>query len=537
MNKEDILKRASDILADVGNRRKEDKEKVEKERRDLVVSLGKNLAEMVQPAMAEMAAKGQMTKSDLQSALREALHDIKIDVPQAQVNVPSFDIPTPQVTINVPDVIVPPITVPASTVNFPAAFKALLDYDRKNPMPVMMVDPKGNPFYEFGGGGSHGPTVLSDIAYQGRSLIDGTTTPGQPALRISGTISAAAASSVTLVNADGTKYDSDNPLPVTFSAASVQPVSQVSGASWSTVVNEIFGTTGTNAFNPDNRLKVELPTGASGLTDTELRAATIDIKQVSGASDSVNVLTFNGNTPATGLNETTAGVLRVVQMSDVVSSVSIGTAFSGADGASPNLIQFGLPTNGYGAMVPFAFNGATYDRFRNSTGEGGGLRIQQATDSISSVYVTGFVDSAVVFQARTTNPTAKSDGADVRPSADKLGRTITRPIQMRDLTKTAYVALANGTETALITASAGTYNDLVMITATNNSTVATQLDIRATTAGNIIHTMYLPASTGPVGFVPAIPWPQDSTGNSWTVDMPDQTGTTVYVSALFSQEL
>ena len=40
-------------------------------------------------------------------------------------------------------------------------------------------------------------------------------------------------------------------------------------------------------MNPDNRVKVELPTGGSSLTDTELRASTLDVKQVSGSADSV----------------------------------------------------------------------------------------------------------------------------------------------------------------------------------------------------------------------------------------------------------
>lgn len=139
---------------------------------------------------------------------------------------------------------------------------------------------------------------------------------------------------------------------------------------------------------------------------------------------------------------------------------------------------------------------------------------------------------------RQTNPVAVSaDGDRVTATFDDLGRQVMRINQARDLVATAYVALTTGTETTLLTAAAASYLDLTMLTATNNSSAATQLDIRATTGGNIIHTMYLPAQTGPIGFAPVMPWPQDSTGNSWTIDMPDQTGTTVYVSALFSKEV
>lgn len=158
------------------------------------------------------------------------------------------------------------------------------------------------------------------------------------------------------------------------------------------------------------------------------------------------------------------------------------------------------------------------------------LRVITATDSLSSVQTK--------FIARQTNPTAATDAASNFGSSDDLGRQVIRPIQVRDLIATAYVSLTTGTEATLLAAGGtGVFLDLIMLTATNSSTAATQLDIRATTAGNIIHTMYLPASTGPVGWAPPVPWPQDNVNNNWTIDMPDQTGTTIYVSALFSKEV
>lgn len=175
------------------------------------------------------------------------------------------------------------------------------------------------------------------------------------------------------------------------------------------------------------------------------------------------------------------------------------------------------------------------------------LRVITATDAIASVNVVGSITQNVTITGATVtiaalytrqvNPTALA--ADyVQMGADDLGRQLIRPHQVRDLVATAYVSITGGTETTLLAAGgAGVYLDLMMITATNNSTAAVQLDIRATTAGSIIHTMYLPASTGPVGWVPPVPWPQDNVNNNWTIDMPDISGTTVYVSALFSKEV
>lgn len=67
-------------------------------------------------------------------------------------------------------------------------------------------------------------------------------------------------------------------------------VKQVSGANWSVSVTDIFGSVGTNVINPDGRIKVELPTGSSGLTDSELRASSVPVSQASGAQWSVNVV-------------------------------------------------------------------------------------------------------------------------------------------------------------------------------------------------------------------------------------------------------
>ena len=68
------------------------------------------------------------------------------------------------------------------------------------------------------------------------------------------------------------------------------------------------------------------------------------------------------------------------------------------------------------------------------------------------------------------------------------------------------------------------------------SDAAVSVDIRAVTAGSILHTLRIPAN-GTAGWSLTVPWPQDATGNNWTVDGPDETGRTITVSALFSKEV
>lgn len=162
--------------------------------------------------------------------------------------------------------------------------------------------------------------------------------------------------------------------------------------------------------------------------------------------------------------------------------------------------------------------------------------LTEASDSIRAYQVSGGTYSTLGNAvARTTNPTAASDATQVQLSADKLGRGIMTPIQARELRLTAYASVTGGTETTLLAGVAGSYLDLVMLTASNNSDAAVSVDIRAVTAGNIVHTMRIPANST-AGWAPAFGWPQDATGNNWTVDGPDETGRTLTFSALFSQE-
>ena len=158
------------------------------------------------------------------------------------------------------------------------------------------------------------------------------------------------------------------------------------------------------------------------------------------------------------------------------------------------------------------------------------LRVIHASNAIASTQTK--------FISRTTNPTAIADGSATFGSSDDLGRQITRPVQVRDLTVTAYATFATGTEATLLAATAGSLHDLIYVLASNNSTAAIGIDIRPVLAGNIIMHLEIPAE-GVVGIAAPVPIPQTTsdTGNAWTVDLPDVTGTTVYVSALFTREI
>jgi hypothetical protein len=304
------------------------------------------------------------------------------------------------------------------------------------------------------------------------------------------TFTGAAGTSVSLVNSQGTYYNSDNPFFVATAPTGLNET--VAGVMRVTIMTDTAQSANITTFNGNAPA-----TGLNEVTNGVLR-----VMEMSGNVTSANIVTFNGNAPATGLNETTAGALRMIQMSDNTNSANI-----------------------------VSFNSNTPATGLNET-TNGVLRTVTMSDTASS--------SQAKLVARTTNPTATADGSPAFATSDKLGRQLVRPLQVRDLIKTAYATLSTQAETTIFTATAATFADLVMLTATNASAAAWKVDIRAGTAGNIIHTLNIPANTGPIGFSPSIPWPQDATGNSWTATISsgtDVSNANVFISALFSQEI
>lgn len=461
--------------------------------KEIVKNIEKELVEAMKPALNRLV-------SGVEQSVKNALGAIKIQMPDVHVppiELPEIRVPKSDVTVNfdtskirLPDIKMPDEMNISGWVNFQGFDKGFLT----NPLPVQLRDHKGNPVNLFenltqivGGGGASAKIVKVSgvLSTVGVVTID---PDGNPIYSTS--VAGGGSTTVSLVNVDGAYYNSDNPLPVTGSFSS-SPAPQVSGYADSVNVMQYGGVdvpTGLNEtnngvfrvvqmtdsnssvyvtgaaastfaeiMNPDGRVKVELPTGSSGLTDAELRASSILVEQVSGANWSVSV----------------SGSLS--------SSVTVGPTVADAvdDGSAP--IQIG------------------------------GI-------------------------ARQANPTPVAANDVVKGTFDDVGRQLIRPVQVRDLTKTAYVSISNGTETTLRAAVAGAYLDLINLIGTNNSDAAITVDIRAVTGGNIQTSLRIPAN-GTAGASFTVPIPQDETGNNWTADLPDVTGTTVTLSALFSQEV
>lgn len=673
----------------------------EGEAKGLLSAIQEEQTKALQPVLEQMAKEmgEKMTKAMIEQ-WAEAIKSIKVEVPEIQapsVEVPPIDTRSienaimqsiSKLRISSPAVNVPPISIPE--IIFPNEMQtrgwAEMMLNGKpvgldNALPVTLRDKDGRPvdFSRLGGAAVAGGRgdFFTIAGFSASALADYQNADGR--LRVS-------------VETGGSGL-TDSEL-----RASAVPVAQVSGAGWSVSVVDIFASTGANVINPDGRIKVELPSGASGLTDTELRAAHLDVQQVSGSTDSVNIVQtvtldvkqLSGSidsvyvsgvaasffsdiqnpdgrvkvelpSGSSGLTdaELRASHLDVQQLSGAVDSVfvtgfgaSVGASLLNGDGTSLdprdrnwsiteslNVNQVSgamwsvaveaqdvtldvkqvsgsadsVVVNDFLVTVPvYQVSGAAFSV--NNVGpiangdEATALRVVHAGNATASVNVVGPInqgdaatalrvvvagnsDASVVVNsgtltgitntidvrqvsgagwsvvvtgstgttavtgtvapdsaddgappvktggvARTANPTAVGAGDMVSFTADDLGRQLMRPVQVRDLIKTAYVSITNGTETTLLAGVAGAFLDCIMITASNNSDAAVSVDIRNVTAGNVIHTLRIPANST-AGWAPSVPWPQDATGNNWTVDGPDETGRTLTFSALFSQEV
>lgn len=138
-------------------------------------------------------------------------------------------------------------------------------------------------------------------------------------------------------------------------------------------------------------------------------------------------------------------------------------------------------------------------------------------------------------QARTTNPTAASDGASVSAIFDDLGRQLTTPYQVRDLVATAQASTATLAEVTLLAGAASTFHDLLEITCANNTGAAVRVSLRDATAAGVVKTFDVPANNTIQQTFP-VPVPQNTAAAAWTIQNAgsgDISGTDVTVSATF----
>ena len=119
--------------------------------------------------------------------------------------------------------------------------------------------------------------------------------------------------------------------------------------------------------------------------------------------------------------------------------------------------------------------------------------------------------------ARTSNPTAVTNGQRVNGIFDKLGKQVVVGA-LRDVKGVQKTSITTNTETTVLTAgAAGVFNDVYAIVLTNKSATGVSVDFKDATAGTTRMTLYAPA-TDTRGFTVAVDsaMVQAVAANNWT---------------------
>lgn len=170
-------------------------------------------------------------------------------------------------------------------------------------------------------------------------------------------------------------------------------------------------------------------------------------------------------------------------------------------------------------------NGATTDS-NNGNVSAGTQRVTLAADSSGQVAAIGKTASGASLTenplaggglAKTSLPTAVSDGQKVNSLHDKYGRQVA-PCTLRENRKTQFTTITSSTsETTIVTADASNKLDLYMLVISNTSATACNVTIKDSTAGTTRGLFAVPAGDSRGFTVSADSGiPQAATNSNWT---------------------
>lgn len=158
------------------------------------------------------------------------------------------------------------------------------------------------------------------------------------------------------------------------------------------------------------------------------------------------------------------------------------------------------------------------------TDSGSVTQLATGTNSVGNVGAKDATGSAVpanafyvAGNASTALASAASAGNLTGVMYDKFGRPVSLAGTIRDLRATQTTTISASTsETTIFTAVSSVFLDVVLILFSNTSTTATRVDLRDTTAGTVLGSVYVPAGDMRGFAVPGETIPQTSVNTNWT---------------------
>lgn len=129
---------------------------------------------------------------------------------------------------------------------------------------------------------------------------------------------------------------------------------------------------------------------------------------------------------------------------------------------------------------------------------------------------------AVGLRAATANPGNATSGNLVQAMADKAGRVVVTPTQVRELIGIQQTSVAVTTETTIVTAgAAGVFNDLIGLIITTAGAAAQTITIKDATGGTTRMVLNYPnaavAPAAPMQLMFSVPISQATAAANWTV--------------------
>lgn len=472
--------------------------------------------------------------------------DIIVPKAEVEVKIPKIKIPTPRVTVNVPSFPkIPDLKWPEEEMPI-KGWVGLMGVGPANPLPVEIRDKDGKPVNLLEG--------LSQITVGGGARI----------MKIGGINDSAWG---TLITPDGrlkTEAAGSGGLTDTELRASAVPVIQVTGSVDS--VNIISPVAQGDAATALRVVIAGNSDASVTATQTGTWNVTVNTALPVGGNNigDVDVLTFP---TAFNQGDTEGRTLRVVIAGDSITSVK-ATANSGVDIGDVDITSIAAGDNNIGNVdvvtLPSLVAGAanigdvdvlTLPALVAGTANIGNVNVNGTLNSVIAVgpVLHDAVDDGAAPQkvggtAITANPTAVAGGDVVRFVADKIGRQLVTPYQVRDLIVTARAAPTNVAPTILLAGGgAGVFHDLISVTASNDSTAANTA-VGAWITFNILEVQSGgPVLTFTVGngdtitFHPPAPIRQSEGGSAWMVDITSDASTLaaapLVVSALFAKNV
>lgn len=364
----------------------EDGAKVKKDYEDLLLKKGfsesmvkvvtDNLATVMEPVLKEMA---QATNDSNKALLKGITDAFKGDDTEDSAGIVKAIADgfkgiqlKPQVTVNTPKLEVP---IPQAHFTMPAQIKAVLEYNAKNPLPVILMGPDGKPFVFSNLPGNGG----GQTAGGGRGdffTLSYTNASPLPVTLVSG---AGATSAVNISDSSGVGYSGSNPLPVTLISGSISSTRAQIGNS-------------DGDFSVANPLPITGPVIVTSITNTTTTRLDTPDGIISGANPMpVTVVSSSASTTSVRLDTpdglvSAANPIPVTLISGALTStIAVGAVVAGAadDGSAPLKVGGITRTTNPGPMTDGQRVSASYDTLGRQV-----MRQHQVRGLIKTAYVT-----------------------------------------------------------------------------------------------------------------------------------------------------